>query len=285
MKGLFILSYNVYQEFENVFWKTILIYALIYAVFGLICGFVCRAIMRNKGYESIGWFWCGFFLGAIGLIVAACQQPRQSNYYPQQHNYGSAPPRRENGTVKCKNCGTVNSRSSVYCQSCGAKLAVQTNMITCKSCGCRNAVSSFHCQRCGATLDKNQSQNTDTGTWKCSCGINHASYETSCPTCGDRKSAPKTDWKCPCGAVNRVDELKCHRCGLEKGSKQSKAPMPLPPLAGEINTQPAQQAPVTQTETPVASIKQQLEELKEMQDQGLITEADFEAKKKQLLGI
>jgi cytochrome c-type biogenesis protein CcmH/NrfG len=61
--------------------------------------------------------------------------------------------------------------------------------------------------------------------------------------------------------------------------------MPLPPLAGEINTQPAQQAPVTQTETPVASIKQQLEELKEMQDQGLITEADFEAKKKQLLGI
>ena len=81
-----IFAYNIYEEAQSVFWKTLLIYALIYAVFGLICGIACRAIMRNKGYESFGWFWCGFFLGAIGLIVAACQQPRMSSYNQQSYN-------------------------------------------------------------------------------------------------------------------------------------------------------------------------------------------------------
>jgi hypothetical protein len=33
------------------------------------------------------------------------------------------------------------------------------------------------------------------------------------------------------------------------------------------------------------SITEQLEELKKLQDQGLITETDFDAKKKQILGI
>ena len=40
----------------------------------IIWGFVTRAIVKGKGYENYNsWFWCGFFLGIIALIVAACK--------------------------------------------------------------------------------------------------------------------------------------------------------------------------------------------------------------------
>ena len=48
--------------------------ALIIILDGVVWGFVTRAIVKGKGYENYNsWFWCGFFLALIGVIVAACK--------------------------------------------------------------------------------------------------------------------------------------------------------------------------------------------------------------------
>ncbi len=55
----------------------------------IIWGFVTKAIVKGKGYENSGaWFWCGFFLGIIGVIVAACK-PALTNQMP--YNYQQQP--------------------------------------------------------------------------------------------------------------------------------------------------------------------------------------------------
>ncbi len=59
----------------------------------IIWGFVTKAIVKGKGYENSGvWFWCGFFLGIIGVIVAACKPAVNvsPNYTPVQPQTGSA---------------------------------------------------------------------------------------------------------------------------------------------------------------------------------------------------
>lgn len=39
----------------------------------VIFGLITSNIARNKGYYGGGWFFCGFFLGIIGIIIAAAQ--------------------------------------------------------------------------------------------------------------------------------------------------------------------------------------------------------------------
>lgn len=59
----------------------------------IIWGFVTKAIVKGKGYENSGvWFWCGFFLGIIGVIVAACKPAVNvsPNYTPVQPQTSSA---------------------------------------------------------------------------------------------------------------------------------------------------------------------------------------------------
>ena len=37
-----------------------------------ICGMVAALIASHKGRSSVGWFFAGFFLGIIGVVVVAC---------------------------------------------------------------------------------------------------------------------------------------------------------------------------------------------------------------------
>ena len=49
---------------------------------GLIWGSVCIGIIRSKGYEAApftSWFWVGFFLGIIGVIIAAVKPEASSS--------------------------------------------------------------------------------------------------------------------------------------------------------------------------------------------------------------
>ncbi len=102
------------------------------------------------------------------------------------------------------------------------------------------------------------------GTIVCTaCGATNSSSSFHCQNCG-AKLAPATlaqktgkegQWRCKCGAQNYSYETTCHRCGEKKSEASSK------------------------------SITEQLEELKKLQEQGLITEADYESKKKQILKL
>ena len=74
--------------------ETIFIWIFVVVMWCVIWGFVTKAIVKGKGYENSGaWFWCGFFLGIIGVIVAACK-PAVNNQilynYQQQPQTSSA---------------------------------------------------------------------------------------------------------------------------------------------------------------------------------------------------
>ncbi len=186
----------------TIFWVS-------YIIGCVISGIICAAIMSSKGHDGTsGWFFLGFLLGIIGIIIAACQP---NLYYinslrNSQHSTSSSPLNNNQNTWVCK-CGTRNNSDSLFCNKCGKQ-------------------------------NPNANRATNDGSWKCACGAMNYSYETS-----------------------------CHRCGKTKAeSISNSAASPAP--------KPAEK-----------SVTEQLEELKKLVDQGLITEADFEAKKKQILGL
>jgi uncharacterized membrane protein YeaQ/YmgE (transglycosylase-associated protein family) len=41
-------------------------------IIGVVFGFIASAIASGKGRNAVGWFFGGFFLGLIGIIIVAC---------------------------------------------------------------------------------------------------------------------------------------------------------------------------------------------------------------------
>ena len=76
------------------------------------------------------------------------------------------------------------------------------------------------------------------------------------------EAASLTNWRCSCGAMNKEYETSCHRCGKLSPSVAASKPQPS-----------------------AADVSSDLKKFKEMLDEGLITEEEFTAKKKQILGI
>ncbi len=136
------------------------------------------------------------------------------------------------------------------------------------------------------------------GGWHCSCGRVHEAYESSC-SCGlDKHGAKKAfaktlseklptpptnpqDWVCTCGKEHLSYETSCI-CGMTKHQVLT-ANIVLPEPIPEPEPAPA---PVPETE-PLSDDEniQQLRKYKALLDEGVITQDDYDAKKKQLLGI
>jgi len=54
-------------------------------VIAAVCGIVAAAIASGKGRSAVGWFFGGFFLGIIGIvIVAVLSNKKQETYYRRQ---------------------------------------------------------------------------------------------------------------------------------------------------------------------------------------------------------
>ena len=43
----------------------------------LLFAIVCCILAGQKNRSKVGWFFGGFFLGLIGLIIIACLKPKQ----------------------------------------------------------------------------------------------------------------------------------------------------------------------------------------------------------------
>ena len=129
-------------------------------------------------------------------------------------------------------------------------------------CGTRNNLTDNQCQNCG------KSQYSVTGkapanqpqSWRCTCGAMNKEYETSCHRCG--KEINEVTWNCSCGMRNHKNDVICSKCG--KRAPETKK---------------------TNNDLTADNVADELKKYKEMLDEGLITEEEFTAKKKQLLGI
>jgi len=134
-----LLMYYITTEQKNAFVVGILIGVAIAAT---VWGFVVRYIMKGKGYQNLGtWFCCGFFLGIIGLVIAITRpdlknQPFQNgNPYANPYGQPMQPPYPPNAPygmpgqpmpnqqgVRCQTCGMMNPPGAVFCSGCGNKM-------------------------------------------------------------------------------------------------------------------------------------------------------------------
>ena len=136
---------------------TWLIIALVVGI-GINIALCCLAgrIADRKGYSYWGFWWLTFFIGIIGLIIAACLSDNS---------------RRNNNTQVlwfCRKCGRSNNISASFCSNCGepkmstapkyssnphvAKPVVKTEpkeVWTCPECGYKNNINATMCINCG----------------------------------------------------------------------------------------------------------------------------------------
>jgi hypothetical protein len=79
--------------------NAVVVIGLAAVVFGLIGA----RIGATKGMEASG-FWWGFLLGAVGLVVIACMQPRPATGAGMKH--------------LCQFCGAGLQPDAVICRRC-----------------------------------------------------------------------------------------------------------------------------------------------------------------------
>lgn len=104
-----------------------------------------------------------------------------------------------------------------------------------------------------------QADNVD---WLCpACGARNTVNRNRCFSCGVQRELNEGDWICKCGEINTAFENVCHKCRNNK----------------PIISSPAEHIG--------DSLTSQLTELKSLYEQGFLTEEEFNAKKKQILGI
>lgn len=129
-----ILSDDFYDKLE-VGIVAFIIFGIFAIIASVVIGFVCVHIMKKKGYETpAAWFFCGLFLGVIGLVICLVLQDRSQQVPP--NNYGQYPnqqygqpmqgqpyqPNMQPQGIRCPHCGAINPVGSHFCNGCGDRL-------------------------------------------------------------------------------------------------------------------------------------------------------------------
>lgn len=223
------------------------VYALTTLIIALIEACIFGAITKaiNEKKGYEGGFWWGFFLGVIGIIVVAVRP----DYYTLGYN---------------------TPENAIYTSKTTAEKPIDMD----------------------APVPE--------GGWRCSCGRVHEAYESSC-SCGENKHGAKKaiakslseklptpptkpqDWTCTCGKEHPSYETSCI-CGTTKYEVLTAnivLPEPIPEPVPTPETAPATiPAPVPEDDS-----IEMLRKYKSLLDDGLITQEDYDTKKKQLLNL
>ena len=116
-----LIYYNFSQQ------GYILLFCIIWGIIeSILFGTISCIVATNKG-RSGGWFWLGFFLGLIGLVIVACLE----NFNVQKQiddlkNNGDLKNQIRWVCLKCNNKFYVNKDvTSAFCPKCGTKLTIK----------------------------------------------------------------------------------------------------------------------------------------------------------------
>jgi len=85
----------------------------------LICGSVSAYMSVNRGLSGIHWFWMGFALSVVGIVLAKTRPAANQPFAPK--HLGKTPSTHE--PISCPGCGHPTHPSARTCSACGAALA------------------------------------------------------------------------------------------------------------------------------------------------------------------
>lgn len=218
---------------------------IVTVLFGIIWGTVTKKIIYNKGYYE-NWFWWGFWFGIFAVIVA-CTKPQVNSYGPSDFNSRTS--------NFYNHDGNQNDRSKK-----------------------NYSINNYGSAPVG-------------GEWQCSCGRTNAAYVSTC-VCGKSKNtgvsviqnntSSGSGWNCYCGRTNASYVSTCS-CGRNKSEIDGPAYKPKQvPMPAELNKPAGQKKEVLMDESAAVEA---IKSYKELLDSGIITQEEFDAKKKQLMGI
>lgn len=105
---------------------------IVYLLLCIVWGAICKGIMNNKGYDSWGWFWLGFFLGVIALIIVLIKEPVRNvpeeivyeNYLQRTSENIKMNDFKASGGWQCHWCGRTNEN---FVSSCGCGRTKEEN--------------------------------------------------------------------------------------------------------------------------------------------------------------
>lgn len=228
----------------------IFVYIFIIIFWECIWGFATQSVIQNRGYDE-NWFWWGFFFGFIALIVAASKPQAQHTMASDQPMYPKAAPPANSQLMYPK--AAADGYQPMYPKA--AKTAEMDS----------DAYILAH------------------GGWKCVCGKVNPEIVTSCK-CGRSKSAAKEEQAAaqkrialranlPVTAAEPVND--------EAKNAETKENVALEEKTPEKTEDPSVTADL-QAELEHIRV---LKEYKALLDDGVLTQEEFDAKKKQLLNL
>ena len=228
----------------------IFVYIFIIIFWGCIWGFATQSVIQNRGYDE-NWFWWGFFFGFIALIVAASKPQAQHTMASDQPMYPKAAPPANSQLMYPK--AAAGGYQPMYPK------AAKT-----------------------AEMDSDEYILAH-GGWKCVCGRVNPEIVTSCK-CGRSKSAAKEE---QAAAQKRIalranlPVIAAEPVNDEAKNAETKENVALDEKAPEKTEDPSVTADL-QAELDHIHV---LKEYKALLDDGVLTQEEFDAKKKQLLNL
>ena len=92
----------------------------------LICAIICCRIAKSKYRSAVGWFFIGFSIGILGVIIISCLPPNEcidsQTYYKNYagtNTYNQYNSSKKENKWTCPNCKTRNPMTNNRCYSCG----------------------------------------------------------------------------------------------------------------------------------------------------------------------
>ncbi len=163
-------------------------------------------------------------------------------------------------TVKCPHCGKYNMKEAKFCVKCGRVINNdnQSELNSCPYCGKENKKEAIYCTGCGNEINNNQSE------------------LKSCPFCG-KENRKKAKFCAKCGRgienISKSESKSCSTCGAENPNHADFCIK----CGNALNNGSTGIIKVNNLED--------LEKLAELKEKGIISEEEFQAKKKQILGL
>ena len=202
-------------------------------------GWLTSRVGENKGYPSGSFFWWGFGLAMIGLLVVLSK--------PDRHSYMDA----VYSSPLLRNKDSASSVNGWRCPNCG-----RTNTGSICSCG-------------------TQRRNDGNNVWECpNCGKKNPSLYNTCD-CGYEKGSAKTT----VSGRQQWEEIMAAKKAEEEEAKK-------PKTVENVGSTAVEKGTVDQASNEQAKSKfDEVKAYKELLDSGIISQEEFDRKRKELLGL